>query len=108
MNRKYVISFLLTILVSVPVWGADKKQTGRRARYDGTETFKDCQKMIKSDWQITVKKEPGMVQCSCGYLGEPKIIDKRHDFTLFECPECGNLPKIIDGKCIRLKEVVVE
>ncbi|MBD3304605.1 hypothetical protein GF343_05660 [Candidatus Woesearchaeota archaeon] len=61
------------------------------------------------DWEVEVIRIPGLVECRCGYRGEPKILEKAHDLTLFECPKCKKVPfKIIEGEEIVLKDVVVE
>jgi len=71
---------------------------------------KDLDVALKArvDWNIEIIEKKAHVKCSCGYEGEPKIIEKRHELTLFECPKCGNIPQIIDGDQIILKEVQVE
>lgn len=61
------------------------------------------------DWEIEIINVPGLVECKCGYRGAPKILEKAHDLTLFECPQCKKIPfKIIKGEEIVLKDVVVE
>ena len=61
------------------------------------------------DWDIEIIKVPGLVECRCGYKGAPKILEKAHDLTLFECPKCKKVPgKILEGEDIVLKDVVVE
>jgi Zn finger protein HypA/HybF involved in hydrogenase expression len=61
------------------------------------------------DWEIEIIKVPGLVECKCGYKGAPKILEKAHDLTLFECPKCKKVPfKILEGEDIVLKDVVVE
>ena len=61
------------------------------------------------DWEIEIIKVPGLVECKCGYKGAPKILEKAHDITLFECPKCKKIPfKTIQGEDIVLKDVVVE
>ncbi len=57
------------------------------------------------DWKVEVKQKKGIVECECGFKGEPEIITKGHDFVLFKCPWCGDVPKIIEGDKIILKEV---
>lgn len=59
-------------------------------------------------WEVEVRKKKGSVKCACGYLGEPKILEKRHGFTSFVCPKCGNVPEIIGGEDIILKSVEVD
>ncbi|MBT7903224.1 hypothetical protein HN587_05155 [Candidatus Woesearchaeota archaeon] len=60
------------------------------------------------DWKIIIEEKKATVKCECGYLGEPNIIEKRHASTLYECPNCGNLPQIIDGDKIILTKVEIE
>jgi|TARA_Y100000310_G_scaffold345817_1_gene470420 Zn finger protein HypA/HybF involved in hydrogenase expression len=58
-------------------------------------------------WSITVTEKKAKVKCSCGYEGEPKIIERKHDLVYFECPECGKVPSVLEGSQIILKEVEV-
>lgn len=60
------------------------------------------------DWNIIIVKRPAKIKCSCGYIGKPKIVEKRHGLTLFVCPKCSSLPKVLSGEDIILKEVEVE
>lgn len=60
------------------------------------------------NWNIVISKKPAKVKCSCNYIGRPKIVEKRHALTLFVCPKCSSVPKVLDGKDIILKEVDVE
>jgi hydrogenase nickel incorporation protein HypA/HybF len=59
-------------------------------------------------YKVDVKEIRAEVKCECGYSGEPEIIEKHHGHTLFECPECGNLPEVLSGEDIVLKKVDVE
>ncbi|RJQ18162.1 hypothetical protein C4573_00380 [Candidatus Woesearchaeota archaeon] len=62
--------------------------------------------MVK--YKVIMLAKKAKVQCGCGFVGEPKIIHKGHDSTLFECPKCSlPMPKILDGHDIILKEVTV-
>ncbi|MBL7054601.1 hydrogenase maturation nickel metallochaperone HypA [Candidatus Woesearchaeota archaeon] len=60
------------------------------------------------NWDIKIIKKDSLVICDCGFKGRPKIIEKAHDFTLFECPECKSIPKILDGDKVILKRVIVK
>jgi len=57
------------------------------------------------DYNINIIKKDAIVKCSCGYKGIPKILTRSHDLTIFECPKCGELPEILEGDQIRIKEV---
>ena len=57
------------------------------------------------DFEVVVRPKKARVKCECGYEGEPKIVAHEHDFVLFECPKCGKMPTVLDGKDIILKEI---
>jgi Zn finger protein HypA/HybF involved in hydrogenase expression len=60
-------------------------------------------------WALDLVVKPGTVRCKCGYTGQPNIQEKGHDYTIYSCPACGgNLPPVIDGKDVILKDVVVQ
>ena len=81
-------------------------EVGQLAEVPAHELAETLKKMI--DWEILVTEKKAKVKCSCGYEGEPKIVEKRHEMTLFVCPKCSSLPKVLEGKDIILKEVEVE
>jgi Zn finger protein HypA/HybF involved in hydrogenase expression len=57
-------------------------------------------------WQINVNETPSIVQCSCGFIGRAKITLRAHDTVLFACPKCNRLPKIKQGKDIKLIKII--
>src|SRR3989344_413911 len=57
------------------------------------------------NWKVNIIEKKAKVQCSCGFIGRPKILERGHDMCLFVCPKCDQVPKIIEGNEIRLKEV---
>jgi len=59
------------------------------------------------DWKVDLQEVKAQAKCSCGYEGPPKILERGHDFCVYECPECGNVPEITQGKDIVLKSVEV-
>ena len=62
-----------------------------------------------TNWDIKIVEVKGAVKCECGYEGEPKILQKGHDSTVFECPECQmKMPKVMSGDQIVLISVDVE
>lgn len=60
------------------------------------------------DWDVKIIERKAVVSCSCGFKGGPKILQRGHDMCLFECPNCGKVPKILEGDQIRLISVEVE
>ncbi len=81
-------------------------EVGDLAHLSAEELGETLKNMV--NWNFVVVKKPAKVKCSCGYIGEPKIIEKRHGLALFVCPKCSTIPKVIEGKDIILKEVEVE
>jgi Zn finger protein HypA/HybF involved in hydrogenase expression len=60
------------------------------------------------DWAVKLVRRKAVVRCACGFEGEPKIIEHRHGHSLWQCPQCGLVPEVVEGKDIVLKEVEVE
>ncbi|MCF7910291.1 hydrogenase/urease maturation nickel metallochaperone HypA [Candidatus Pacearchaeota archaeon] len=60
----------------------------------------------ETSWIVNVKLKKSKIKCSCGYIGEAKIKQRMHDFVVFECPVCGLVPEIIEGKDIKIKKIV--
>lgn len=81
-------------------------EVGELSKYSPEEIQKKINEAV--DWQVIVATKRSKVKCSCGYEGNPKIIEKRHNLTLFVCPNCSSLPKVYEGKDIVLKEVKAE
>jgi Zn finger protein HypA/HybF involved in hydrogenase expression len=62
-----------------------------------------------TDWQINIVRREAVINCSCGYMGEPEILQQLHDNNIYECPECHKkMPQILEGHHIILREVEVE
>jgi len=59
----------------------------------------------QTDWNIKTTTSPALVKCECGYKGKPKITQKIHDLIIFECPMCGQLPKVIKGDKIKIIKI---
>jgi Zn finger protein HypA/HybF involved in hydrogenase expression len=51
------------------------------------------------------EEKPAVVDCSCGFSGRPKIREKLHDLVIFECPECGAVPRVVMGDKVIIKKV---
>ncbi|MFC1742195.1 hydrogenase/urease maturation nickel metallochaperone HypA [Nanoarchaeota archaeon] len=59
-------------------------------------------------WEVRMVSKKALVRCTCGYEGEPDIKDHSHGHSVFVCPKCGQVPEVLEGKDIVLKEVEVE
>ncbi|KYK27352.1 hypothetical protein AYK26_03780 [Euryarchaeota archaeon SM23-78] len=59
------------------------------------------------NFKVIIKPVKARVKCRCGYKGAPKIMFREHDFTLFECPRCKKIPRVLHGKNISLKKINV-
>ena len=67
---------------------------------DITETLENM-----SGWEVHYVERRGLVECECGYRGEPKILEKSHGVILFTCPKCNKLPKVLEGDGVRILKV---
>jgi len=72
-----------------------------------THELVECLKRLV-DWKVVHKEKPAVVECSCGYTGHPKILERGHDSFMIECPKCKEVPDLIDGFEIIISKVVVE
>lgn len=59
-----------------------------------------------TSWKVSVIVKKAKVKCLCGYVGEPNIIQRLHDIVIFDCPNCGGEPKVLEGNEIRILKVV--
>lgn len=83
-------------------------QVGDLAHLPANE-MEDVLKEMCPGWKVKVTRKQAKVKCSyCGYQGEPNILEQRHGYVLFNCPMCSQMPDILEGKDIILKEVDVE
>ncbi len=56
-------------------------------------------------WTIEISRKNAYVKCKCGYEGRPEIKLRAHDFVLFQCPRCNEVPEVMEGEGIRITEV---
>ncbi|MFH0836033.1 MAG: hydrogenase/urease maturation nickel metallochaperone HypA [Candidatus Micrarchaeota archaeon] len=60
------------------------------------------------DWKLEVREVPAVVSCACGFKGHPKVTERGHHFSAWECPECGvKMPELVEGGDIKIIEVEV-
>ncbi|MFH1210015.1 MAG: hydrogenase/urease maturation nickel metallochaperone HypA [archaeon] len=59
------------------------------------------------NYKVNVIEKEARVKCLCKYKGSPHIIQRGHDFVLFDCPTCGKNPTIIDGNKIIIKNIEI-
>jgi Zn finger protein HypA/HybF involved in hydrogenase expression len=57
-------------------------------------------------WGVRTLTKDAVVKCDCGFDGRPRILERLHDFVVFECPGCGEIPEIVEGKDIKIVKVV--
>jgi Zn finger protein HypA/HybF involved in hydrogenase expression len=73
-------------------------------------TKNDLEAQMKNlaDFEFEIAEKKARVKCSCGYEGEPKVVERQHDIVVFECPACGMIPEVIEGDKVILRSVEVE
>ena len=60
------------------------------------------------DWEIDAIETPSLVECSCGFKGRAKILEREHDFVFFTCPACGKKPSVLFGDQIKIKKIGIK
>lgn len=70
-------------------------------------TKEDLEEHLKEvvDWDIKINIKKSKIECNCGYKGKPNILERGHDFCLFNCPKCKGKVKVLKGGEIKIKEV---
>lgn len=58
-----------------------------------------------NSWKYNLSIKPSLIKCKCGYEGKAKINERLHDLVIFTCPNCSNIPKIIDGDKIKIIKI---
>lgn len=62
---------------------------------------------MAAPWRVEISETPAKVRCICGFEGHPKILERGHDMCVFECPDCGEVPAILEGGDIKITRVEV-
>jgi Zn finger protein HypA/HybF involved in hydrogenase expression len=57
-------------------------------------------------YDIKTIEMPSLVDCGCGYNGKPEIRQKLHDLVIFNCPNCKSIPEVIEGKDIKILDII--
>lgn len=72
-------------------------------------TKQDLEKSLKNlaDFDFEITEKEAKVKCACGYEGKPNIVERQHDVVIFNCPQCGMTPDVVEGDKIILKSVDV-
>jgi len=60
----------------------------------------------KTGWDVETNGVDSRVRCECGFEGRAKIRERLHDMVIFECPECGEIPIVLNGDKIKIVKVV--
>ncbi len=81
-------------------------EIGELAHVPGYELLECLERLVP--WKINSKEIKAKVECSCGFKGHPKILERGHDSFFIECPKCTQVPDLIDGKDIILIKVIVK
>ena len=57
-------------------------------------------------WEVKTSECKAVVSCDCGFDGSPRILERLHDMVIFDCPDCGEIPQVKEGKDIKIIKVV--
>ena len=60
----------------------------------------------ETGWDVKIIEKKSKIKCLCGYVGEPKIIQRLHDMVIYECPNCGMTEvEVLEGKDIKITKI---
>jgi Zn finger protein HypA/HybF involved in hydrogenase expression len=59
----------------------------------------------QTNWDVSVIVKKARVKCLCGFIGEPRILQRLHDLVIYDCPECGGEPEILEGNEIKIIKI---
>ena len=60
----------------------------------------------RTGWNVHATSIKSKVKCYCGYQGPARIKQRLHDQVIFNCPQCGSLPRVIEGKKIKIVKII--
>ena len=60
----------------------------------------------ETGWEVDVCERDSKVECGCGFRGRAKVRERLHDMVIFECPECGEIPIVLNGDKIKIVKIV--
>jgi len=83
-----------------------KLEIGELAHVPPEELLECLHKLVS--WKIESKIIEAKADCSCGFEGHPKVLDRGHDYFMIECPECRETPRLISGTEIKIISVGVK
>jgi len=87
--------------------GAEGKivlEVGEISEFEGGEIAQEVEE--HSGWDVEIISKESKIECSCGYSGRARILDRGHGYCIFDCPVCGNKKvKILEGAEIKLMGV---
>lgn len=56
-------------------------------------------------WEVEIEHKESLIRCDCGYEGIARIKQRVHDILVFCCPECDEVPEVLEGKDIKILKV---
>lgn len=60
-------------------------------------------------WKIIMKNKKATINCECGFMGAPNILEQNHTNVIYNCPQCkALLPEVVDGDKVILRDVEVK
>ena len=87
--------------------GAEGKivlEVGEISEFEGGEIAEEAGE--HTGWDVEIISKESKIECSCGYSGRARILDRGHGYCIFDCPVCGNKKvKILEGAEIKLMGV---
>ncbi len=57
------------------------------------------------NFDVEVIEKSSKVKCDCGYEGKANVRERLHDLVIYDCPKCGSVPEVIEGKDIKILKI---
>lgn len=57
------------------------------------------------NFEVEVSAKESKVECECGFDGKARVLERLHDIVVFDCPQCGGIPRVLEGNKIRILKV---
>lgn len=81
-------------------------EVGELAEISAAELEQALGSLSRIKFEVSEKK--ARVRCKCGHEGKPEILERCHHYSVFVCKECGEVPEIVEGNEIRIKDVEIK
>lgn len=100
-------TFITNIINQVPNSKNVKSVTIEVGELAGIEPGHLKEHLIEhTNWEVNTVLIKSDVECECGYTGPARILERLHDLVIYDCPECSEIPNVLEGNNIKVTNVI--